>query len=117
MTININELPPAQLDTDEWCTDCKEYDTDKHSCPRFNRVIRSALQDAEPKWIPVSERLPKVKTDVLISFEKNTAVGYYSRGSWNVNTGNGFYTGLTESEDQPIAWMPLPKIYKAGESE
>lgn len=32
---------------DEWCTDCKEYDHDKHCCPRFNRVIWSALQDAE----------------------------------------------------------------------
>ena len=29
--------------TDEWCTDCKEYDTEKKCCPRFNRVIRGAI--------------------------------------------------------------------------
>ncbi len=31
---------------DEWCTDCKEYDQEHHNCPRFNRVIRTALQDS-----------------------------------------------------------------------
>lgn len=40
---------------DEWCTDCKEYDTDRHCCPRWNRVIRQTLADAQPqrtgKWI------------------------------------------------------------------
>lgn len=36
---------PAQPDykPDEWCTDCKEYDKEKHCCPRFNRVIRTAM--------------------------------------------------------------------------
>lgn len=31
--------------TDEWCTDCKEYDHEKHCCPRFNRVIRTTLAE------------------------------------------------------------------------
>ena len=30
---------------DEWCDDCKEYDKENHSCPRFNRVIRETLDD------------------------------------------------------------------------
>lgn len=38
----------AQQGLDEWCTDCKEYDTEKHCCPRWNRVIRSALEEAQP---------------------------------------------------------------------
>lgn len=38
---------------DEWCTDCAEYDHEKHSCPRFNRVIRSALEDSG-HYIPKS---------------------------------------------------------------
>lgn len=33
--------------TDEWCTDCKEYDHERHCCPRFNRVIRTAILEAE----------------------------------------------------------------------
>ena len=35
------------VSVDEWCHDCKEYDKEKHSCPRFNRVIRTALKDAD----------------------------------------------------------------------
>lgn len=45
----LEQLPSAQPDLDEWCTDCKEYDKEKHSCPRFNRVIREALKDAQPE--------------------------------------------------------------------
>ena len=30
---------------DEWCTDCKEYDHDRHCCLRFSRVINTTLQD------------------------------------------------------------------------
>lgn len=41
---DIKDLPSAQPDTDEWCTDCKEYDQKKHCCPRFNRVIRQTLE-------------------------------------------------------------------------
>lgn len=45
----VNNLPSAQPKPDEWCTDCKEYDPKKHCCPRFNKVIRNALKDAQPK--------------------------------------------------------------------
>ena len=44
-------LPSAQPDLDEWCTDCKEYDTERNCCPRFNRVIREALKDAQPEVV------------------------------------------------------------------
>jgi hypothetical protein len=30
---------------DEWCHDCKEYDHDKHCCPRYNKVIRNAVKE------------------------------------------------------------------------
>ena len=42
------ELPSAQPDTDEWCHDCKEYDKEHHCCPRWNRVIRTTLEEAQP---------------------------------------------------------------------
>ena len=42
-------LPSAQPELDEWCTDCKEYDQERHCCPRWNRVIRNTLKDAERK--------------------------------------------------------------------
>lgn len=43
----IEDLPSAQpeMNFDEWCTDCKEYDHERHCCPRWNRVIRQTLKD------------------------------------------------------------------------
>ena len=43
----ILELPSAEpeMKWDEWCTDCKEYDQERHCCPRFNRVIQNALEE------------------------------------------------------------------------
>ena len=37
--------------TDEWCTDCSEYDHERHCCPRFNRVIRTVLDEVKPQKI------------------------------------------------------------------
>jgi hypothetical protein len=40
---------------DEWCHNCKEYDQEKHCCPRYNKIIRNAVEEMkEPKtghWI------------------------------------------------------------------
>jgi hypothetical protein len=49
----IINLPSAQpeMNLDEWCTDCKEYDHERHCCPRWNRVIRQTLKDAQPEII------------------------------------------------------------------
>lgn len=68
-------------------------------------------------WIPVSERLPKVRTDVLLQFKDNMCVGFFSYGDWNINSGGGYYTGVMQSEEQPVAWMPLPDPYKAESEE
>lgn len=40
------EVPTDDPGYDEWCVDCKEYDAERHCCPRFNRVIREALEEA-----------------------------------------------------------------------
>jgi hypothetical protein len=44
---NIKALPPVQpkYNTSEWCHDCSEYNQDKHCCPRYNKVIRSAVEE------------------------------------------------------------------------
>ena len=49
----IELLPSVQPEPhyDEWCTDCKEYDQERHSCPRWNKVIRETLKDAQPEII------------------------------------------------------------------
>ena len=55
----IRELPsvtPQEPQTFKWCTDCKEYDQEKHCCHRWSKVIRNAVDELkqEPKtghWI------------------------------------------------------------------
>ena len=51
----ISEALEQEPQTFEWCHDCSEYDQDKHCCPRFNRVIRNAVEEIkQPKtghWI------------------------------------------------------------------
>jgi predicted amidophosphoribosyltransferase len=29
----------------EWCKTCSEYNQDKHCCPRYNKVIRNAVEE------------------------------------------------------------------------
>lgn len=45
----LKNIPSAEPELDEWCTDRKEYDQELHCCPRWNRVIRETLKDAERK--------------------------------------------------------------------
>lgn len=48
----INSIPSAHSPVDEWCVDCSEYDTERECCPRFNRVIRTAVTERNHgSWI------------------------------------------------------------------
>ena len=76
----IEQLPPAQTEPnlDEWCDSCKEYDTERHCCPRWIKVIRQTLADAQPEqhidadgtlWITVPD-FKNVKR-VIVDEEKS----------------------------------------------
>lgn len=73
--------------------------------------------DAQPtveySWIPISERLPKNRTTVIVKTSLNCVyVGY--------RLNNGFYGRDTEHMHfmkDVRAWMPLPLPYKEGEEE
>lgn len=70
----IEMLPPVQPEPkmDEWCHDCKEYDNEKHCCPRFNRVISEVVKE-------VKENVqPEPKTGHWI---KNIKTKYISNGA------------------------------------
>ena len=45
----IERIPSAEpwdiYNPDEWCTDCKEYDTENHRCPRWNKMIRRTIEE------------------------------------------------------------------------
>ena len=72
------------------------------------------------RWIPVTERLPEVNTEVIMSFDvfKPTCVGRYEID----DKGGAFY--FINSKEPCMswgyhvnAWMPLPKPYRADETD
>lgn len=71
----IEDLPSAHPELDKWCTDCKEYDHERHCCPRYNRVIRETL--AEIREAPSAEpEADKVARDIatIIENEKDMRI-------------------------------------------
>lgn len=47
VNINLGQEPTIHPEPhyDEWCDSCKEYDKEKHSCPRWNKVIKSTVEE------------------------------------------------------------------------
>lgn len=43
----IVNLPSEHPELDEWCDTCKEYDQERHCCPRWNRVIKATLEEVD----------------------------------------------------------------------
>jgi hypothetical protein len=43
--IDVAPSEQPKYNTSEWCHDCKEYDHEKHCCPRYNKVIRNAVKE------------------------------------------------------------------------
>lgn len=71
------------------------------------------LLEQEPRWIPVREKLPEESIAVLVwcPERKNIYCAYYEEKQWWIF--GAYFEKITLDV---IAWMPLPKPYKA-ESE
>lgn len=80
------------------------------------RLARNIVEDeptidAEPQWIPCSERLPEDDRSKVVTLANgNAEVGYYSNGDW-------WCVGdeITLENQTVIAWMPLPEPYEVEE--
>lgn len=74
-------------------------------------LMAAEIEEQKPRWIPVSERLPKTGVDVLVKFPQNMAVASIDIGEWVVNSGDGWCTdiNLAGGEKNPTHWMPLPQ--------
>lgn len=71
----------------------------------------------EPRWIPVTERLPEDYVTVMATVEGyvEPEARYSKRDGWEWAYESG--TGYWEELDGVIAWMPLPEPYKKSEDE
>ena len=47
----------------KWCTDCKEYDQEKHCCHRFSKVIRDTVEEMKQEYIE-REALDKIRAQI-----------------------------------------------------
>jgi len=123
------------------------YEVDKDGKPNGNvtadlteETIDMAIKALEQRWIPVSERLPGDIKPVIVTWKNNDPKSYYQYivgkhyiGTAHFKNGKWFwYSSVTEdllaeygkcdSEEfdeaiEVIAWMPLPKPYKAESEE
>ena len=64
--------------------------------------------EPEQRWISCSERLPEVDKEVFVYLFKDSP--YIA---WLDDCGIWFTEDFYVDEDeQPVAWMPLPELYK-----
>lgn len=85
----------------------------------YERAYQRGKEDAEPKWTPCSEGLPKAGVRYQVTFESGE-VGYADfrnkiflfdgSAKENVWETERYY----EDDGEVIAWMPRPEPYKEG---
>lgn len=59
----------------EWCTDCKEYDKDKHCCHRWSKRIRETIGEIEEHYKKLCKKQEKI--DDYIDIIKNDDEHYF----------------------------------------
>ena len=75
------------------------------------KIVQEVAKDGG--WIPCSERLPKNTDNVLITTRYGVVLMVFLGMSKNWCYLNG--KRITDSQDMPIAWQPLPAPFKKGE--
>ena len=80
------------------------------------RAIANGSQPRTGRWIPVSERLPEVGSEVFVCFDFKGKRSVYISSFY----GDGEFHGLDDEYLTPegrkyrkaVAWMPLPPSYQ-----
>ena len=84
--------------------------------------VQEAEEEQEPRWIPVTERLPDTDDEVLCWYEyyhwsQEKVLPDYGLGRYLRETSAWFGEVANGRDVRVIAWMPIPQPYKAESEE
>lgn len=82
--------------------------------PIKDLVFRMPAADVEPRWIPVTERLPEKEGQYLVSCDTDYGVEV---ARFYIDEDGEKYFGCDWNDPDDIeAWMPLPPSYQGEEN-
>ena len=81
-------------------------------CPNCRYTLLGALTEDEPRWIPVTERLPGDGEGVLV-----WGCGFIQLGWYDMDDGEWRTEYFTYDDGEVTHWMPLPKAPKEENHE
>ena len=117
----------GMLETDTW-SPCDVYglieilpsvqpDLSEYSDKLWRNAYERGKAEAQQRWIPCSERLPEENGQYLITVKYVHVDGYddiyAEHGEWTDGKWDMFCFGHCGKVENIIAWMPLPKPYRA----
>ena len=87
---------------------CVAYKLDADFADAVQQAIEVlSKMEKTTRWIPVTERLPRMWEEVMLRFPNNQAVGFHDGDSgWAVFSGDNMYTYVAPEEVHPTHWKP-----------
>ena len=89
-----------------------QYDVNFEPCPAEDVMIAIDMAiealEQKPEWISVSERLPENDVEVFVYLFNRPSpyIAWLNGCRWHTEDFE------VEQDDEPIAWMPLPKPWE-----
>ena len=109
----INENIAYNTDSENWMdiAQCEK-------CAEEHRQLAEWLKELKQyQWIPVSERLPDLKIEVIYSFYGTVSTGYMTDRDYKGEKTESHWEDLESGVTiEPTHWMPLPPPYEGGET-
>ena len=113
---NVDMLPsvtPQEPQTFKWCTDCREYDQEKHCCHRWSKVIRDTVEEMKQEQEPIK---PMVEID-LYSVIKQKYIEREVLDKIRAEIIDKYMTATGEVNTVAKGCLQILDKYKAGEEE